>query len=88
MKRLHFKKIPGGYYETLFYVGDFFIPVEEALVKELKGHAHLPPEEFLRMIVEKLGYNTYLKSAIQEVLTQANNPSDLAKALQSEIQSL
>jgi len=88
VKGLHFKKNPGGHYKILFYVGDFFIPVEETLVQELKSHTSRPPEEFLGLIVEKLGHNSYLKSAIQEVLSQANDPSDLAKTLLREFQSL
>ncbi|MGH7273689.1 MAG: hypothetical protein ACREIQ_04445, partial [Nitrospiria bacterium] len=62
--------------------------VEETLFQELKSHAYRPPEEFLGLIVEKLGFNSYLKSAIQEVLKQANDPSDMAKTLLIEIQSL
>ena len=88
MKGLHFKKVEGGHYQILFYVGDFFVPVEETLIQELKTHIHRPPEEFLKLIVEKLGYNRYLKNAIQEVLNLANEPSALAKTLLTELQSL
>ena len=88
MKGLHFKKVEGGLYQFLFYVGDFFVPVEETLVQELKTHIHRPPEEFLKLIVEKLGYSSYLRNALQEVLNEANNPFDLAKTLVTDLQSL
>jgi hypothetical protein len=88
VKELHLKKIPGGTYRILFYIGEFFVPVEEDLIKELKKHTHGSPEEFLRVIVEKLGYNTYLKSAIQEVLNHSNDPASQAKTLITELQNL
>lgn len=88
MKELHFKKIPGGTYTVLFYIGDFFVPVEEELLKEIKKHSNTSNEEFLKLIVEKLGSNTYLKNAIQEVVKQSDNPAGLAKTLQTELLSL
>ena len=88
MKGLHFKKVEGGLYQFQFYVGDFFVPIEETILQELKTHIHRPPEEFLKVIMDKLGYNSYLRNAIQEVLNNVNDPSDLAKTLLTELQSL
>ena len=88
MQGLHFKKIPGGRYTVLFYVGDFFVPVEEELLKEIKKRSNTSNEEFLKLIAEKLGSNTYLKDAIQEVIKQSGDPADLAKTLQRELEAL
>jgi hypothetical protein len=88
VKELHLKKIPSGTYRILFYIGEFFVPVEEDLIKELKKHTNSSSEEFIKVILEKLGYNTYLKSAIQEVLNQSNDPTAQAKTLLAEIQAL
>lgn len=88
MKELHFKRNPGGTYQILFYVGNFFVPVEEDLIKELKRHTHDTPEDFLKIAIEKLGYNTYLKNAIQEALNEPNDRIAQAKTLMTEVQSL
>ena len=88
VKELHFKKIPGGTYQVLFYVGDFFVPVEEDLIQELKKQANHSPQEFLKLIIDKLGFTTYLKSAIQEVLNKSNDSAAQAKTLMTELQAL
>lgn len=88
MKKLHFKKIQGGTYRVLFYIGEFFVPVDEDLIKDLKKQANGSPKEFLNTIQEKLGYNTYLKSTIQDVLSSSTDPAAQAKALMAEIQAL
>ncbi len=88
MKELHFKKIPGGTYRVLFYIGEFFVPVDEDLIKDLKKQANGSPKEFLKSIQEKLGYNTYLKNTIQEILSSSNDPNAQAKSLMAEVRSL
>ena len=88
MRELHFKKVPGGAYQILFYVGDFYVPVEENLVKELKKQTQNNPEEFLKFATEKLGYTAYLKTAIQEVLNTSNDHRGQAKTLMNEILDL
>jgi hypothetical protein len=88
MKKLHFKKVPGGPYRIRFYAGEFYVPVEEGLIKELKKQANGSPEEFLKIIKAKLGYNIYLKNAIEEILNGSPAPATQAKTLMTEIQSL
>jgi hypothetical protein len=88
VKELHFKKNPGGTYQILFYIGNFFVPVEEALIRELKKQAGHPPQDFLKLVIDKLGYNTYLKSTIEEVINQSNDPIAQAKTLLTELQAL
>jgi hypothetical protein len=88
VKELHFKKIQGGAYRVLFYIGEFFVPVDEDLIKNLKKQANGSPKEFLKSIQEKLGYNVYLKNSIQEILNSSNDPHAQAKSLMSEIQSI
>ena len=88
MKKLHFIKVPSSTYRIRFYVGEFYIPVEEGLLKDLKKQANGSPEEFLKIIKAKLGYNIYLKNAIEEVLNGSPAPATQAKTLMTEIQSL
>ncbi|MCI0527733.1 MAG: hypothetical protein L0Y56_09860 [Nitrospira sp.] len=88
MKELHFKKIQGGNYQILFYIGEFYIPVEEDLIKDLKKQANGSPKAFLNILQEKLGCNSYLKSTIQEVLSSSKDPVAQAKSLMAEVQSL
>lgn len=88
MKELHFKKMQGGAYRVLFYIGEFFVPVDEDLIQDLKKQANGSPQEFMNVIQEKLGYNTYLKSAIQDILSSSNDPAAQAKSLIAEIRSL
>jgi hypothetical protein len=88
VKGLHFQKIQGGAYRVLFYIGEFFVPVDEDLIQDLKKQANGSPKDFLSAIQEKLGYNAYLKSAIQEVLSSSNDPAAQAKSLMTEIRAL
>ncbi len=88
MKELHFKKIQGGTYRILFYIGEFFVPVDEDLIKDLKKQANGSPQEFIKVIQEKLGYNIYLKNTIQEILSSSNDPDAQVKSLIAEVRSL
>ena len=78
----------GGIYHNLFYVGDFYYPVEPDHIQQIKDQAQASPEAFLRLITEKLGYNAYLKKAIEKVIEKATDTQALAKTLQAELQSL
>ena len=88
MKGLHFKFTPGGFYRILFYVEDFYYPVEEDVFKELKGHVNDPPDQFLRWITERLGHNTYLRDSIEQAIARATDPGTLAKTLKAELEAI
>ncbi|MBH0196833.1 MAG: hypothetical protein HP494_14890 [Nitrospira sp.] len=68
MKGLRFERIgKGQYYNVVFHIGSTYVPVSDETVEELKGQSLLPAERFLELLVDRIGYSSYLKDQILTV---------------------
>jgi hypothetical protein len=88
MRGLRFERRPDGHYKVVLHIGSAYAPVSDETVAELKAHSLLPAERFLDLLVEKVGYSSYLKDQILAELKNAGDPISQATVLQGEIRSL
>lgn len=89
MKGLRFERLGNGrYYNVVLHIGSTYVPVSDETVSELKARALLPPERFLDLLVDKVGYSSYLKEQIQRELKQAGDPVTQVTVLQGAIRDL
>jgi hypothetical protein len=89
MKGLRFERLGNGrYYNVVLHIGSTYVPVSDETVSELKARSLLPPERFLDLLVDKVGYSSYLKEQIQRELKQAGDPVTQATVLQGVIRDL
>ncbi|MCA9473621.1 MAG: hypothetical protein MRJ96_07930 [Nitrospirales bacterium] len=88
MTGLHFeKRREGDYYKLILHIGDCYVPVSDNDVETLQGHATATADRFLSILLEKVGYSTYLKEQIQSQLEQGGNVSAQISALQQTLSS-
>ena len=86
MTGLHFeKRREGDYYKLLLHIGDCYVPISDDDVEVLKVHASATADRFLSVLLEKVGYSTYLKEQIQSQLEQGGNMSAQINALQQSL---
>ena len=64
------------------------MPVSDELIKELKNNSLLSSERFLELLVEKIGYSSYLKDQIRTELKTAGDPVTQITVLQGAIRDL
>lgn len=80
-------KEEGNYYRLILHIGDCYVPVSDDIVEELKQHTSATADRFLSILLDKVGYSSYLKEQIQTQLEKGGNTSsqigDLQKSLQS-----
>lgn len=89
MKGLRFERIgKGRHYNVVFHVGSTYVPVSDETVEELKQHSLLPPERFLDLLIDRIGYSSYLKDQIRTELTTAGDPVTQITVLQGAIRDL
>lgn len=89
MKGLRFERLGNGhYYKVVFHIGSTYIPVADETVEELKVQALLPAERFLDILVDKLGYSSYLKEQIRAELERAGDPGTQLIVLQGTLLDL
>ena len=88
-KGLRFERIGDGrYYNFVFHVGDSYVPVSDDTVEELKARSLLPPERFLELLLEKIGYSSYLKDQIRAELKKTGETVTQMTVLQGAIREL
>jgi len=89
VKGLRFERLgQGRHYNVVLHVGSSYAPVSDETVKELKAHSLLPAERFLELLVEKVGYSSYLKDQIRGELKKAGDPLTQVTVLQGAIRDL
>ncbi len=89
MKGLRFERLgKGRYYNVVFHIGSTYVPVSDEAVDELKSHSLLPAERFLDLLLDKIGYSSYLKDQIQHELKSAGDPVTQITVLQGAIRDL
>ncbi len=89
MKGLRFERLGNGrYYNVVLHIGSTYVPVSDETVEELKTQTLLPPERFLNLLVDRLGYSSYLKEQILQELKQAGDPVTQVTVLQGVIRDL
>jgi len=89
VKGLRFERIGNGrHYNVVFHIGSTYVPVSDETVEELKGHSLVPAERFLDLLVDHVGYTSYLKDQIQEELKHSGDPITQITVLQGAIREL
>ncbi len=89
MKGLRFERIgKGRHYNLIFHVGSTYVPVSDETLEELKGNSLLSSERFLELLIDKVGYSSYLKDQIRTELKTAGDPVTQITVLQGAIREL
>jgi hypothetical protein len=89
MKGLRFERLgTGRHYNIVLHIGSSYVPVTDESFEELKNKSLLPAERFLDLLVDKIGYSTYLKDQIRAELDRAGNPVTQITVLQGAIREL
>jgi SOS response regulatory protein OraA/RecX len=76
------------YYNIIFHIGSSYVPVSDDTLDELKAQTLLSSERFLELLVDKIGYSTYLKEQIRAELQAAGDPLTQITVLQGAIREL
>ncbi|MCP9455902.1 MAG: hypothetical protein NNA18_07330 [Nitrospira sp.] len=89
VKGLRFERIgKGRHYNVVFHVGSTYVPVSDETVEELKRESLLSPERFLNLLIDRIGYSSYLKDQIRTELTNAGDLVTQITVLQGAIRDL
>ncbi len=89
MKGLRFERIgKDRYYNVVFHMGSSYVPVSDETVEELKAKSLLPVERFLELLVDRVGYSSYLKNQIRTELKSSGDPITQITVLQGAIREL
>ncbi len=89
MKGLRFERIgQDRYYNVVFHMGSTYVPVSDDTVEELKAQSLLPPERFLDLLIDRIGYSSYLKDQIRTELKSSGDPVTQITVLQGAIREL
>ncbi len=69
MKGLRFERIATGrHYNVVFHIGSTYVPVSDETIDELKEQSLVPAERFLDLLIDRVGYSSYLKDQIRNEL--------------------
>lgn len=89
MKGLRFERIrKEQHYNVVFHIGSTYVPVSDDTVDELREQSLLPPERFLNVLLDKVGYSSYLRDLIQGELKTAGDPITQITVLQGALREL
>lgn len=89
VKGLRFERIGNGrHYNVVFHIGSTYVPVSDETVEELKKQSLLPAERFLDLLIDRVGYSSYLKDQIRTELKHAGDPVTQITVLQGAIRDL
>ena len=89
MKGLRFERIgQGRYYNVVFHLGGTYVPVSDETIEELKTQSLLPAERFLDLLIDRVGYSSYLKDQIRKELKSSGDPVTQITVLQGAIREL
>jgi len=89
VKGLRFERIAKGrHYNVVFHIGSTYIPVSDETVEELKEQSLLSTERFLDVLIDRVGYSSYLKDQIRNELKATGDPTTQITVLQGAIREL
>ena len=89
MKGLRFERLgTGHYYNVVLHIGSAYAPISDEAVAELKTQSLLPAERFLELLIERVGYSSYMKEQIRAELKKAGDPITQVTVLQGAIRDL
>lgn len=89
MKGLRFERLGRDrHYNIIFHIGSSYVPVSDETIDELKAQTLLSSERFLDLLIDKIGYSTYLKEQIRAELQAAGDPLTQITVLQGAIREL
>jgi hypothetical protein len=89
VKGLRFERIATGrHYNVVFHIGSTYVPVSDDTVEELKEQSLLPAERFLDLLIDRVGYSSYLKDQIRNELKVTGDPTTQITVLQGAIREL
>jgi hypothetical protein len=89
VKGLRFERIgKGQHYNLVFHIGSSYVPVSDETIEELKGQSLLPAERFLDVLIDRVGYSSYLKDMIRDELKSSGDPVTQITVLQGAIREL
>jgi len=69
-------------------MGSTYVPVSDDTVEELKTQSLLPAERFLDLLIDRVGYSSYLKDQIRNELRNSGDPVTQITVLQGAIREL
>src|SRR6476646_398429 len=89
VKGLRFERIgKNRHYNVVFHMGSSYVPVTDEIVEELKAQSLLPVERFLDLLIDRVGYSSYLKEQIRTELKSSGDPVTQITVLQGAIRDL
>jgi hypothetical protein len=89
VKGLRFERIGRNrYYNVVFHMGNAYVPVSDEILEELKAQSLLPVERFLDLLIDRVGYSSYLKDQIRAELKSSGDPVTQITVLQGAIREL
>ncbi|WP_447978605.1 hypothetical protein [Candidatus Nitrospira bockiana] len=89
MKGVRFERIgTGRYYNVILHIGSSYVPVSDETIEELKAQTLLSPDRFLELLLQKVGYSSYLKEQIRAELKKSGDPVTQITVLQGAIRDL
>ena len=89
VKGLRFERIgQGRYYNVVFHLGGTYVPVSDETMEDLKAQSLLPAERFLELLIDRVGYSSYLKDQIRKELKSSGDPVTQITVLQGAIREL
>ena len=89
MKGLRFERLGRNrHYNIIFHIGSSYVPVSDETIEELKAQTLLSSERFLDLLLDKIGYTSYLKDQIRTELQASGDPMTQMTVLQGAIREL
>ena len=89
MKGVRFERLgTGRYYNVIFHIGSTYVPVSDETVEELQTQTLLSPDRFLELLIQKIGYSSYLKDQIRNELKKSGDPVTQVTVLQGALRDL
>ncbi len=89
MKGLRFERLGRDrHYNIIFHIGSRYVPVSDETIEELKAQTLLSSERFLDLLLDKIGYTSYLKDQIRTELQASGDPMTQMTVLQGAIREL
>ena len=82
------RAIGNRHYNMIFHIGSTYVPVSDEMIAELKTQTLLSSERFLDLLIQKIGYSSYLKEQIRKELKTAGDPVTQITVLQGAIRDL
>mgnify|MGYP000451090651 FL=1 len=73
------------YYKAILHIGDCYVPVSDDIIDELKHNTASTADTFTSVLIDKVGYSSYLKEQIQAELAKSDKSSTQISALQQSL---